>query len=146
MRPFPRGATPLPARIPPAHRRERGAATVEFALVLPVLLMLVFGIIDFGRAYSQQVQLSQLAREGARLASLGSTDVTSRLLSAASPSLHLTAASIAQVPCTANATQGTDASVTLAISYTWITPVAAVAHLAPGPLTLRAKATMPCLG
>ncbi len=40
------------ARIP---RGERGAAAVEFALVLPLLVALVLGIVDFGRAYNQQV-------------------------------------------------------------------------------------------
>ena len=49
---------------------DRGAAAVEMALVLPVLLFLLMGMIDFGRAYSAQIQLSQAAREGVRLASL----------------------------------------------------------------------------
>ena len=46
---------------------DRGAAAVEFALLLPLLLLLVFGIIDFGRALNAQVTLTQAAREGARL-------------------------------------------------------------------------------
>jgi Flp pilus assembly protein TadG len=49
---------------------DRGAAAVEMALVLPVLLFLLMGIIDFGRMFNAQIQLSQAAREGVRLASL----------------------------------------------------------------------------
>jgi Flp pilus assembly protein TadG len=42
---------------------------VEFAIVLPVLLMLVFGIVDFGRALYTQNNLASAVREGARFAS-----------------------------------------------------------------------------
>ena len=45
---------------------ERGAAMVELAIVLPVLLMLVFGIIEMGRLYNAQVTLTHAAREGIR--------------------------------------------------------------------------------
>jgi len=51
--------------------RDRGATAVEFALLLPVLLLLLFGIIDFGRALNAQITLTQAVREGARLASFG---------------------------------------------------------------------------
>jgi len=49
-------------------RHDRGAAAVEFALVVPLLLMLVFGIIDYGRFFFDSVSLRQGAREGARQA------------------------------------------------------------------------------
>ena len=46
--------------------RQQGAAMVEFALVLPILIMLVFGIIEFGRAFNADISLTHAAREGAR--------------------------------------------------------------------------------
>ena len=46
--------------------RESGAAMVEMAIVLPVLLLLVFGIIEMGRLYNSQVTLTHAAREGIR--------------------------------------------------------------------------------
>lgn len=49
-----------------SRRRERGAAAVEFALVLPVLLLLVLGLVEFSRVYNIQISLSNAAREGAR--------------------------------------------------------------------------------
>ena len=51
-------------------RGERGAALVEFAIVLPILLMIVFGIVDFARAFYTQNNLTSAVREGARWASV----------------------------------------------------------------------------
>lgn len=53
---------------------ERGAALVEFALIFPILLLLVFGIVEFGRGYHAKSTLTHAAREGVRAAALGSGD------------------------------------------------------------------------
>lgn len=61
---------------------EQGASLAEFALVLPVLLMILFGIIEFGLVFSRSQAVEAAAREGGRLASLSSTttaDVSSRV-------------------------------------------------------------------
>jgi hypothetical protein len=52
----------------PARDREAGQTLVEFAIVLPVFLLMVFGLIDVGRLVYTNSTLSQAAREGARLA------------------------------------------------------------------------------
>jgi Flp pilus assembly protein TadG len=52
------------------NERDRGAVLVEFALVIPVLLMVMVGIIEFGRAYSYQESIQGAAREGARALAL----------------------------------------------------------------------------
>ena len=46
---------------------ERGSTAVEFALILPILMALVFGMIDFGRLLYTQEVLNNAVREGARL-------------------------------------------------------------------------------
>ncbi|RJP33486.1 MAG: pilus assembly protein [Candidatus Omnitrophota bacterium] len=51
-------------------RNERGAATLEFAMVLPILLAFLFGIIEFGRIMTVSNLLTSSAREGARVAAL----------------------------------------------------------------------------
>lgn len=51
-------------------RSESGAAAVEFALILPVFLVLLLGIIEFGSAYNAQILLTNAAREAARTYSL----------------------------------------------------------------------------
>ncbi|HEX8360721.1 MAG TPA: TadE/TadG family type IV pilus assembly protein [Longimicrobium sp.] len=49
-------------------RAEQGQALVEFALVVPVLLLLVVGIFEFGRAWNAHQAVTDAAREGARAA------------------------------------------------------------------------------
>ncbi|MHA7177553.1 TadE/TadG family type IV pilus assembly protein [Arthrobacter sp. Sr24] len=49
---------------------DRGAAAVEFALVLPVLLGVLLGIMEFGFLFNQQISASNAAREGARYAAV----------------------------------------------------------------------------
>jgi Flp pilus assembly protein TadG len=51
--------------------REDGAAAVEFALLLPLLVLLLFGIIEFGLAFNTRIQATNAAREGARMAVVG---------------------------------------------------------------------------
>ena len=58
------------------RRDERGAAAVEFALVLPILVMFIFGIVEFGRAYNARIKLTSAVREGARAVALGGTTLT----------------------------------------------------------------------
>ena len=53
---------------------DRGAAAVEFALVVPLLAALVFGIMEFGWIFNQQVSLSNAARESARYYAIGHED------------------------------------------------------------------------
>ena len=49
---------------------ERGATLVEFAFILPVFVLFVFGIIDFGWAFAQNLDVKQGAREGGRIVSV----------------------------------------------------------------------------
>ena len=50
------------------RRNEAGQAMVEMALVLPILLILIGGIVDFGWLFYNQLSLTNAAREGARYA------------------------------------------------------------------------------
>ena len=56
-------------------RSERGAELVEFAIVMPVLLMLVAGIVDFAFLFHSYQVTTNAAREGARLAMLPGYDL-----------------------------------------------------------------------
>ena len=66
------------------RKNEKGQTLVEFAIVLPILLLLVMGIIQFGIIFSAQIALTNAAREGARAASVGKSelDVKNRVIEA----------------------------------------------------------------
>jgi hypothetical protein len=57
--------------------RDRGAAAVEFVLVAPLFLLLIFGLVSFGLLLYTLVTAQQAAREGARLAAVGVDDCAS---------------------------------------------------------------------
>jgi Flp pilus assembly protein TadG len=52
---------------PTGRPDERGATLVEFAFILPIFVLLVFGVIDFGWAFAQNLDVKQGAREGGRI-------------------------------------------------------------------------------
>lgn len=56
-------------RIPVAAplSNDRGATLIEFAIVLPILVLLIFGIVEFSRAYNTKVTLTHAARESVRV-------------------------------------------------------------------------------
>jgi Flp pilus assembly protein TadG len=58
--------TPLTRTFRTRDDRQRGATAVEFALILPLLLAMVLGVVDFGVAYTQNISLQAATREGAR--------------------------------------------------------------------------------
>ena len=70
---------------------ERGQAMVEMALILPVLLLLIIGMLEFSRAWSAKQVVTDAAREGARLAvvqnpAVNQTDVTAAVATSLSRS------------------------------------------------------------
>jgi Flp pilus assembly protein TadG len=129
------------------HARDRGAAAVEFALLFPLLMLIVFGIIDFGRALNAQITLTQAAREGVRLEALGEPGVIARTQAAAT---GLSPVNVTLIACPAGAGPSADAVVTVTYQFSFITPIGAVAGLIGGsgglgsPVTLSARGVMPC--
>lgn len=71
------------------EKQSRGQSVVEVALVLPILLMMMMGLLDFGRAYYTIVALRDAADEGASYAAMNRSDETEVKLRAseASPAL-----------------------------------------------------------
>lgn len=101
-------------------RQERGAALLEMALTLPLLLLVCVGILEFGRAYQTWQVMTNAAREGARIAVLPgitNTDVTNRVQT------YLTNG---QLPNAASATVNIDRTLTISIGATGTAPAAQV--------------------
>lgn len=110
--------------------RDRGAAAVEMALILPLLMVVVAGIVDFGRYFLQEIQLTNAAREGARVAVIGEPDVLARVEAAAPgiPGLTMTS-----TPCA-----GAGSTVEITVTdpdFEWII-LEPMLGLFPGSVTL----------
>src|SRR3954463_11222957 len=120
MRTFPSQPQELKLR-PFAPRKKRcGAAAVEFAIVAPLLVILVLGLIEFGRVLMVQQVLTNAAREGCRTAVLeGSTtsDVNTTV------SNYLTASGISGAPAPtvspdpSTAAPGSSVTVTVSVAF-----------------------------
>ena len=103
------------------QRRERGQALVEFALVLPIFLILVLGIVDFGWALRSWITVTNSAREGARMGAVGATcdDIKQRAVDTSADLLTLSDVTVEN--CRGD--PGTSVVVTVTYDYSFITPL-----------------------
>lgn len=118
---------------------ERGAVAVEFALVLPLLLTIIFMIIELGHAYNVQISVTHAAREAAR--SMAVTQVWSEAVDAAqdsSPSLN--PADLSLTPNPAACSPGN--TVEVRAQY----PLPGLTGLMPAGITVTGRAAMQCGG
>lgn len=110
------------------------------ALLLPILLIIVFGIIDFGRMLNAQISLTEAAREGARAESLGSS-ADDRVQEAAGRLGTVTTTVEAECP-------GEDAIVTASYDFSFITPIGPILELygggVDGTVPMSGRGVMPC--
>lgn len=103
----------------------KGQSLVEFALVIPILLLVIFGLFDLGYAVFIKNMISNAAREGARtgiIITKTDADIRARV-NAAAPGLNLSTAQIAITPSPNN--RKFDEPITVTVSYTYspMTPV-----------------------
>jgi Flp pilus assembly protein TadG len=101
-------------------RSERGQTMTEFAIVLPVLVLVVFAIIQFGIAFNNYVTLTDAVRAGARVAAVSRLDpnrvatATNKVMQAAS---NLNTSSINVTVSSPTWLHGDDVSVTATYPY-----------------------------
>lgn len=124
------------------RQRDRGAAAVEFAIVLPLLVALTLGIIAFGWAFHIQTVLDNAARDGVRIAALDTsaarlTNAQQAAIDSASPSIALDADQISITPATCSAGQNVEVAITVA-------DMPMLGGI--GTITLTGRGTMRCQG
>jgi Flp pilus assembly protein TadG len=132
---------------------ERAVALTEFALVAPLLFLLLFGVIDFGKAFNYWNDETQLAGQGARFAAVNSnpsgTLSLQQYIQAQSDSNELKNGGTASVPTSGkakvcisfpNSTSqvGDPVQVTVSATYNWLS----ILHLSITQSTIQGKATM----
>jgi Flp pilus assembly protein TadG len=124
-------------------RDDRGAAAVEFALVMPILLLLLFGIIEFARAWNVRQTLTDAAREGARVAVVGNNMIPRQVLEDSVRSIVNSAAQRAGLDAnylTVTPTGvGTGATAQVQVEYIYQPMITLVLQV---PITMRTTAVM----
>jgi len=123
-----------------SRNSERGAVAVEFALLAPVLVLLLLGIMEFGRAYNAQVSLSNAAREGVRVMAISNDQTAARTAAknaavSLSPQLADANFTFSQASCSS----GGQMSVTIKYTLTTLTGIA-------GPFPMQGVGVMVCAG
>lgn len=119
---------------------RRGSQAVEFALILPVMLTMLMGVIDYGMYFSQDLAVVTAARDGARDGATATTSPASQASATALSRVRaggVAYATAAQVTTTLTGT-APNCAVTVAVSI----PYQAVTGLVPMPAALRTSATM----
>jgi Flp pilus assembly protein TadG len=108
-----------PVRVNPL-RDQRGASAVEFAFIVPLLIVLVLGIVEFGHAFQVQGTLSAAAREGVRAMALRNDPADARAVvrdAAASLNPDVTDLQITIAPESCEQTPAGNETVTVTIEY-----------------------------
>jgi Flp pilus assembly protein TadG len=122
-------------------RSDEGQAFVEFALVLPLLALLIFGIIQFGLAFRNYIAITDAARVGARAAAVKRT---SNPCAAANAAIQSTVSAgqwaqiSSRITCVAGPNVGDQVSITINYPYSIGLPGVS----ASGNLTANAKERM----
>src|SRR4051812_42363235 len=104
-------------------KSEKGQSLVEFALILPLLLVLLFGIVDFGRALHAYLTIDHAGREAARAASIGgkSNQDIRDIAKAKAVGLGLTDGDVSISP--GSRSSGDDVTIIITYTFDFITPL-----------------------
>jgi Flp pilus assembly protein TadG len=128
------------------YKQQWGSATVEMAIILPLLLLLVFGIAEFGIALYRQEVLTNASREGARAGIVLSTPAVTTAQIQNAVTNYLTSAGWNAALATVTATGAGGAFGTpVTVTVTYDTPFSVLSGLVPGipaTKTLTAQTVM----
>ncbi len=120
--------------------RRHGAATVEFAVVAPVFLIMIIGVMEVGRGIVVQQLLTNASREGARIGSYDSTMTTSTVSTAVNSYLSnvgITGATTTVTPDPpSGASDGQSVSVTVSIPFSKVSYLPSPVYLGSATLTV----------
>jgi Flp pilus assembly protein TadG len=119
-------------------RREDGVAAVEFGLLLPVLMAILLGTIDYGYAFMVKLAMTNAAREGARVGITMPAD-TAQSAAEAAAIRYLQSAGIDSATVSANTPSDSDPEVRVSISLDPYTPLIG---FVPTPDSLSASSIM----
>ncbi len=125
------------------RKREDGQSLVEFALVIPIFLLVLFAIVDFGMAFHAWITVTNSAREGARIGAVRATSaqIEQRVRDTAT---SLDQANLSVSVTNAEGPPGGSVVVDVSYNYSLMTPLADLLNMVSGgtiPATLGLGST-----
>ena len=122
-------------------QKNNGQALIETALVLPIIILILMGIIDFGLMFSNYFIVSNASRDAARNAVVGQSDVqTQALIANMTSTLNQEKIKITIYPADSLRKKGDEVSITIEYDNTLLTPI--ISAIIPNPVKLISKTTM----
>jgi len=123
-------------------KEEYGQALVEMALVLPLFLLLLFGVIEMGRVGFAYISVSNAAGAGGRMATIGGTNTQIYTATKnAATSLNLEDENIAITP-TLLSQRYSGQGVTVEVTYPVQLIIPLISNVIPNPVVVRSKIIM----
>lgn len=120
---------------------RRGQALVETALMLPILILILMGIVEFGRILNAYLIITNASREGARCAVVHSTDVEIQsAVNNLTSTLNQSDVTLTITPDFVNRTSGSSVTVTVDYSINIITPL--MRAIIPNPYPINSTTVM----
>jgi Flp pilus assembly protein TadG len=120
---------------------QKGQAIVETALILPIIILILTGIIDFGLLFNNYLVITNASREAVRNAAIGATDSEIQsLVVNMTTSLDASKLSTTIYPSQALRKKGDEVVVTIEYDNALFTPI--ISAIIPNPMHLKAKTIM----
>lgn len=121
--------------------RKKGQSIVETALVLPVILLILTGIIDFGLMFNSYLIIANASREGARCAAVGYTDAeVTAIVADITSILDQSKLTTVIYPSESLRKKGDEVTVTVRYDNSLLTPI--ISSIVPNPMKLEGKTVM----
>lgn len=122
-------------------KKNKGQSLVETAFVLPIILLILMGIIDFGMMFNNYLIIGNASREGARSAAVGATDDEIRtIVNTVSSTLNISGIVTEISPGESERKKGDEVVVKVKYQYKLITPM--ISALLPNPINITGTTVM----
>ncbi len=122
-------------------KNRKGQSMVEMAIILPVLLLVLMGIFEFGRIFNSYLILTNVSREAARSAALGSSDIEiTQTINGSIFYLDTSNLTISISPSEGSRGSGTNVTINLKYEIDIVTPI--IDSIIPDPLIIESQTVM----
>lgn len=122
-------------------KNKKGQTLVEMALILPILILILMGMVEFGRILNSYLIITNASREGARYASVHSTDSQIQVaINNLTSTLNQDKLILTISPQLSSRSSGSSATVRIDYDIDILTPL--MSNIVPDPFRVTAQTTM----